>query len=192
MIKQDDVYKIGRIGKPHGIKGELTMMVEDDVFDRVEGEYLILLIDGILVPFFIEDYRFRSEQSALVKFCDIDTQERASELTGCDVFFPRSLSDSDDTDTLTWQEAIGYQVADDNSGKTLGTISYIDTSTANTLIELGNGMLIPAAYEIIKDINTEQRLITMSLPEGLMEIWQQDNTNDDQRDDMDDNDNPKE
>lgn len=192
MIKLDDVYKIGRIGKPHGIKGELTMMVEDDVFDRVEGEYLILLIDGILVPFFIEDYRFRSEQSALVKFCDIDTQERASELTGCDVFFPRSLSDSDDTDTLTWQEAIGYQVADDNSGKTLGTISYIDTSTANTLIELDNGMLIPAAYEIIKDINTEQRLITMSLPEGLMEIWQQDNTNDDQRDDMDDNDNPKE
>lgn len=192
MIKQDDVYKIGRIGKPHGIKGELTMMVEDDVFDRVEGEYLILLIDGILVPFFIEDYRFRSEQSALVKFCDIDTQERASELTGCDVFFPRSLSDSDDTDTLTWQEAIGYQVADDNSGKTLGTISYIDTSTANTLIELDNGMLIPAAYEIIKDINTEQRLITMSLPEGLMEIWQQENTNDDQRDDMDDNDNPKE
>ena len=192
MIKQDDVYKIGRIGKPHGIKGELTMMVEDDVFDRVEGEYLILLIDGILVPFFIEDYRFRSEQSALVKFCDIDTQERASELTGCDVFFPRSLSDSDDTDTLTWQEAIGYQVADDNSGKTLGTISYIDTSTANTLIDLDNGMLIPAAYEIIKDINTEQRLITMSLPEGLMEIWQQDNTNDDQRDDMDDNDNPKE
>ena len=192
MIKQDDVYKIGRIGKPHGIKGELTMMVEDDVFDRVEGEYLILLIDGILVPFFIEDYRFRSEQSALVKFCDIDTQERASEVTGCDVFFPRSLSDSDDTDTLTWQEAIGYQVADDNSGKTLGTISYIDTSTANTLIELDNGMLIPAAYEIIKDINTEQRLITMSLPEGLMEIWQQDNTNDDQRDDMDDNDNPKE
>lgn len=192
MIKQDDVYKIGRIGKPHGIKGELTMMVEDDVFDRVEGEYLILLIDGILVPFFIEDYRFRSEQSALVKFCDIDTQERASELTGCDVFFPRNLSDSDDTDTLTWQEAIGYQVADDNSGKTLGTISYIDTSTANTLIELDNGMLIPAAYEIIKDINTEQRLITMSLPEGLMEIWQQDNTNDDQGDDMDDNDNPKE
>ena len=192
MIKQDDVYTIGRIGKPHGIKGELTMMVEDDVFDRVEGEYLILLIDGILVPFFIEDYRFRSEQSALVKFCDIDTQERASELTGCDVFFPRSLSDSDDTDTLTWQEAIGYQVADNNSGKTLGTISYIDTSTANTLIELDNGMLIPAAYEIIKDINTEQRLITMSLPEGLMEIWQQDNTNDDQRDDMDDNDNPKE
>ena len=192
MIKQDDVYKSGRIGKPHGSKGELTMMVEDDVFDRVEGEYLILLIDGILVPFFIEDYRFRSEQSALVKFCDIDTQERASELTGCDVFFPRSLSDSDDTDTLTWQEAIGYQVADDNSGKTLGTISYIDTSTANTLIELDNGMLIPAAYEIIKDINTEQRLITMSLPEGLMEIWQQDNTNDDQRDDMDDNDNPKE
>lgn len=170
MIKQDDVYKIGRIGKPHGIKGEVTMMVDDDVFDRVDAEYLVLDIDGILVPFFMEDYRFRSEQSALVKFCEIDSQERASGLTGCDVFFPRHLSDSDETDSLTWQEAIGYLVTDVNSGKTLGTISYIDTSTANTLIELDNSMLIPAADEIIRDIDTEGRLITMALPEGLMSI----------------------
>ena len=52
MIRQDEVYKIGKIGKPHGVKGELTFAFDDDVFDRVDADYLVLLIDGILVPFF--------------------------------------------------------------------------------------------------------------------------------------------
>lgn len=87
MIKQNEVYKIGRIGKPHGVNGELQMQFDDDVFDRVSADYLVLDIEGILVPFFIEDYRFRSDNVLLIKFSDIDTQERARELTGSDVFF---------------------------------------------------------------------------------------------------------
>ena len=83
MIRKEDVYRIGRIGKPHGIKGEVNFMFEDDVFDRTESDYIILSIDEILVPFFMEEYRFKGEASAIVKFCDIDTQQRASELTGC-------------------------------------------------------------------------------------------------------------
>ena len=53
MIRDDEVYKIGRVGKTHGIHGELQVQIDDDVFDRVNAEYLILRIDGILVPFFI-------------------------------------------------------------------------------------------------------------------------------------------
>lgn len=39
MIKQDEVYRIGRLGKAHGVKGELTFQVEDDVFDRVGADF---------------------------------------------------------------------------------------------------------------------------------------------------------
>ena len=60
MIRQDDVYKIGRLGKPHGIHGELSLQFADDVFDRTDADYLILDVDGILVPFYIDEYRFRS------------------------------------------------------------------------------------------------------------------------------------
>ena len=70
MIKKEDVYKIGKLGKPHGVKGEVSMMFTDDIFDRVEADYLICLIDGILVPFFLEEYRFRSDTTALVKLSD--------------------------------------------------------------------------------------------------------------------------
>ena len=38
MINQEDVFQIGRLGKAHGVKGEITMHVDDDVFDRVDAE----------------------------------------------------------------------------------------------------------------------------------------------------------
>ena len=42
MIRRDEVYKIGKLGKPHGVKGEITFAITDDVFDRVDAEYLVL------------------------------------------------------------------------------------------------------------------------------------------------------
>ena len=67
MIRREEVYKIGKLGKPHGVKGEVSFMFDDDVFDRVDADYLVLDVDGILVPFFIEEYRFRSDESSFIK-----------------------------------------------------------------------------------------------------------------------------
>ena len=67
MIRKEEVFKIGVINKPHGVKGEVSFTFTDDIFDRVDCDYLILLMDGILVPFFMEEYRFRSDNVALVK-----------------------------------------------------------------------------------------------------------------------------
>ena len=167
MIREDDVYKIGRIGKPHGIGGEVTLRFSDDVFDRVDAEYLVLMVDGILVPFFIEEYRFRSEEVALVKFEDIDTMDRAAELTGCDVFFPRHLADIDN-DVLTWSQIVGYDSVDVASGKVIGRIESVDESTINVLLELADGTLIPAVDEFIDDIDHEALKLFMSLPDGLL------------------------
>ena len=167
MIKEDEVYKIGRIGKPHGISGEVTLRFSDDVFDRVDADYLVLMVDGILVPFFIEEYRFRSDEVALVKFEDIDTKDRASELTGCDVFFPRHLADAGD-DVLTWSQIVGYDIVDVLSDKTIGRIEAVDETTINKLLELSDGTLIPAADEFIEDIDHEERKLMMRLPEGLV------------------------
>ena len=167
MIREDDVYKIGRIGKPHGIGGEVTLRFSDDVFDRVDADYLVLMVDGIFVPFFIEEYRFRSEEVALVKVEDIDTMDRAAELTGCDVFFPRHLADIDN-DVLTWSQIVGYDIVDVASGKVIGRIESVDESTINVLLELADGTLIPAADEFIDDIDHEARKLFMSLPDGLL------------------------
>ena len=77
MIRRDEVYKIGILNKPHGVRGELLFTFTDDIFDRVEADYIVCLMDGILVPFYIEEYRFRTDTTALIKLEDVDTAEQA-------------------------------------------------------------------------------------------------------------------
>ena len=175
MIRQEDVYKIGRLGKPHGVKGEIQLQFTDDVFDRVDADYLVLSIDGILVPFFMEEYRFRSDEMALIKFCDIDTQEKATHLTGCEVYFPTKLSDSTDKD-LSWAEIIGFHLIDEVTGEDIGAIASMDDSTQNVLFCLEDDTLIPAHPDWIKDIDRTNRMIRVNLPEGLLQLTADDET----------------
>ena len=168
MIKQEEVYRIGRLGKTHGVKGEVSFQFDDDIFDRVDCDYLVLDIDGILVPFFMEEYHFRSDSVALMKFEGIDTQQRAAELTGCDVFFPRALADEDDTPTLA--SLVGFDIITAPDGQTVGRIAAIDDTTVNLLFELEDGRLIPASDDLIEDIDMQQQKITMNLPEGILTL----------------------
>ena len=169
MIRKEEVYKIGRLGKVHGIKGEISFLLDDDVFDRVDADYLVLDVDGILVPFFIEEYRFKTDSNVLMKFDGLDPQERARELTGCDVYFPRALAESDE-DNLSWAEMIGYSLVDAQSGQKIGTIAAVDDSTINILFELEDGRLIPASEELITNIDTQKHQIEINLPEGILEL----------------------
>ena len=150
MIRRDDVYKIGKLGKPHGVKGEITFAITDDVFDRVDADYLIL-----------------------VKFEDIDTQEQVRAYTGCEVFFPRHLSDSDE-ENMSWAEIIGFQLVDATTGLVIGTIDHVDDSTINLLFEIttpaGKELLIPASNDFIHEVDAGQRVIKMQLPEGILEL----------------------
>ena len=169
MIKEKDVYKIGRLGKTHGVRGDISFLFDDDVFDRTDADYLILKVDGILVPFFIEEYRFKSDTNAIVKFEGLDTQEQARELTGCDVYFPRELADSGDG-PLSWSALAGFEIIDDLSGKSVGRIASVDDSTLNTLFELEDGRLIPASEELVTRFDKDNRTITIDLPEGILEL----------------------
>jgi len=168
MIKEEEVYKIGKIGKVHGVKGEISFLFDSDVFDRTDADYLVLNIDGILVPFFIEEYRFKSDSNALIKFEGIDNPERARELTGCDVFFPYKLSDEEETPS--WSMLIGYDLIDATSGNGIGKIASIDDTTINILFELEDGKLIPASDELIQHIDTKKRQIEINLPEGILSL----------------------
>jgi len=170
MIRAEEVYKIGRIGKVHGVRGEVSFMFDDDVFDRVDADYLVLMVDGILVPFFLEEYRFRTDSTALVKFDGIDTQEQARELTNCDVYFPRHLADDDNEGDISWSFLLGFSIIDASSGNIIGIIASVDDSTLNILFELENGRLIPASEELITDIDKKRKEITIELPEGLLDL----------------------
>ena len=174
MIKRDDVYRIGTIGKSHGVKGEVSFSFDDDVFDRVDADYIVLDIDGILVPFFIEEYRFRGNETAIVKFEDVDIQDGAPALTGSEVFFPRSLADSSQTGEMSLPELVGYTVVDASDGNDIGTLCGIDDTTVNMLFVIsasdGREILVPVNPDWIEEVDSGRRRIVMMMPPGLLEL----------------------
>ncbi|MCI5742766.1 ribosome maturation factor RimM [Phocaeicola faecicola] len=171
MIKKEEVFKIGVINKPHGVKGEVSFSFTDDIFDRVEDcDYLILMMDGILVPFFWEEYRFKSDNVALVKFEGIDTAERAKMFTNVEVYFPKKYMDEQDEIT-SWNFFVGFQVNDVRHGA-LGEIVDVDDATMNVLFVIekeGEELLLPAHEEFILDLDKKNRVLTVEIPEGLLD-----------------------
>ena len=171
MIKEEEVYKIGIINKPHGIHGELSFTFDDDIFDRVDADYIVCLMDGILVPFFIESYRFRSDSSALIKLEGVDNEQQARKFTNTEVFFPKKHAEGTEDEDLTWAYFTGFIIKDVKEGK-IGKVTDVDDSTINTLFVVdrdGKELLIPAQEDFIVNLDREARIITMDLPSGLIE-----------------------
>lgn len=166
MIKEEDLYKIGTINKPHGLNGELSFTFQDDLFDRENGDFLFFLLDGIFVPMYIEEYRFKSDSVAIIKFEGIDSIEKAKKFTNINVYYPKSES-RDNTQPLHF---IGYIVKDTKHG-IVGKITNIDINTINTLLEVkndnGKTYLIPFHEDLIEDITKDT--ITLIIPEGIID-----------------------
>ena len=170
MIRPEEVYCIGKFTRTHGVQGEMAMSFTDDVFDRTDCPYLVCSMDGILVPFFIEEYRFKSDTVALIKFEGVDSAEQARRFTNIEVFYPTEYAE--ENDELAWSYFVGFQIIDEKEG-ILGEIEFVDESTINTLFVInrpnGEELLIPAQEAFITDMDHKKRTITMNLPEGMVE-----------------------
>ncbi len=156
------------MARTHGLGGELSFSFTDDIFHTTHADYLFLMVDGLLVPFFIEDYRFASDTRAFVKFSGVDNVKQASPLVNAEVFFPRALTT--DSEEISLEMLLGYTISDSTTHSTTSPIAHLDSSTANPLFVLTDGTLIPIATEWIKDIDHERRIIHMALPDGLLAL----------------------
>ncbi len=170
MIHSEEVYRIGQFNRTHGVKGELQFSYTDDIFDRVQADYILCMMDGILVPFYLESYRIRSASSALLKLEDIDSQEKASRFVNVEVYFPKKLAADVPPEELTWDYFVGFTVEEVTHGW-LGVIQEVDQSTLNVLFVVHNQnqeLLIPACEEFIREIDPDKQVIRLELPEGMV------------------------
>ncbi|MCR4994868.1 MAG: ribosome maturation factor RimM [Bacteroidales bacterium] len=181
MIREEEVYKIGMITRTHGVRGEVAMQFTDDVWDRVEADYLFLRLDGLLVPFFLEEWRFRSDTTALLKFDGVDDANAASGIVGAEVLFPKALTPEDvDEEELTWQHFTGFEVwqlgpdADAGKARLLGTVDCVQDQTANVLLEIatpqGGSILIPAHEDFVLNADHQLRHLYVDVPDELLTL----------------------
>lgn len=173
MITKEEVVKIGQFNKPHGIHGELSFTFTSDIFDRCESPYFICEMEGILVPFFIEEYRFRSENGALVKLEKVDSDKAARMFTNKEVFYPLVYIDEGQEIHADDKILVGFSLYLP-TGELIGEITDVDDSTMNVLFvvdtEAGGELLIPAVDDYVVSIDQNAKKIVMEIPEGLLDL----------------------
>lgn len=177
MIRNDEVFKIGYITKHRGLRGEVEMSFTDDCFDTGSADYLVLDMDGILVPFFWEEYSFKNNDIAILKFEDIDNEEQARRLVGHAVFYPKNhvdLPNDEEAAMLSSYKALtGFHVSDQN-GKSLGVVTHVDDSSSNILLTIendeGEELMIPFHNDFLLHFDLRERTLQLHLPEGLLDL----------------------
>ncbi len=166
---------IGSTKKPHGLKGELKLYVEERyVEDLMNAEILMIDIKGRPTPFFIEDIRFGN--NIIAKFEDVNTPEAAMSIANKEMSLRESDLIPDDEreieiETMPYEHCIGYTIV--NDGEKVGIIDNIVEYPQQEMAILNyknKEVLIPLNQHFIKKVDDKNKVIEMILPEGLLDL----------------------
>jgi 16S rRNA processing protein RimM len=167
-------YPIGYVSKTHGLKGELTVQLDQTVtVDVIENlESIFLEKNGRLIPYFVNGLSLNGNK-AIIKLEDINTIEDANLLRGHTLYIPKSVRPKLSKGEFYDDEIVGFIMKETTAG-ILGTITGVEQSGQNRLIQIkneaGREILIPANGPFIKSINKSQKTILVELPEGFLDI----------------------
>lgn len=178
MIEEKEITAIGKFQKTHALKGELNAILDLDMDFISEGNALIVELDGIFVPFYASGVRPKGTSSFLIKLDGVDTERDARMFVNKTIFALKSelapFLNMDEDELLESEDVIGFQILDSDSRRPIGIIEDIDATTSNVLFiartPSGDKVFIPAVDEFINQIDDENKIIYMTLPEGLIDL----------------------
>ena len=166
MITNNQIIPIGYCAKTHGIKGELNVVITQ-YCNLEQFSCVIIQVEGILVPFYIESVRPRNSEIFLVKFQGINTDEDALELVNHSIFALKEeleIDESNEDDIVYFEDLVGFDIIVD-SNKKIGQIIDYDDSTDNMLFIVKNKandeLLIPATEDFVVEIDINKKYILM-------------------------------
>jgi len=134
-----DRLEVGRIGRPHGLKGDVTVMLVTDRAERAEPGTELFVGDRTLVV-----HTARPQRAGwVVHFEGVDTLDAAEALRGSVLHAAPIESDGD-----PWvHELIGCEVRD-LTGRSFGTVTVIEANPAHDILVLDGGALVPMPFVV--------------------------------------------
>lgn len=161
---------IGRLGKPHGLKGEIRVIAEHDEFLDFLEEGAFVLVKGL-------PYRIRSARDAggwVIALEGLPDRSAVEGLKGAQLDMPWTEElEAIASQTDAMSEWIGFTIRDQHSGKEFGPIvDYVDLPGQTTVIveQEGREIYIPLHENLIVDLDPDMKILVMDLPEGLDEL----------------------
>ena len=173
-MRKEDCFYLGKIAKKFSFKGEVLIYLDTDEPELYEEmESVFVEFNKNLVPFFIENSNLHKGDFLRVKFEDVDTEEDADEIMGCEIYLPLNMLPKLTGNKFYFHEVIGFEIEDQRLGVFV-KIVYINDTSAQPLFEVINGnieILVPMIDQFLIKIDRENKKVIMNLPEGLVEMY---------------------
>jgi len=161
------LLEVGRVTKPHGLRGELLVLLTSTEPSRLAPGSVLLAGDR---PVVVE----RSQPHLnrwIVAFEGVLSREQADDLAGRVLRAePKGEADDGDDDVLWVHELIGCDVVDlDGVGH--GRVTAVLDNPASDVLELDSGGLVPLTFVVggIEDGPDGTRLVRIDPPAGLFD-----------------------
>ena len=172
--RRDDLpetISVGRVLRPHGVRGEVVVEVLSDVPGRFKKGSRVTAIREGAPPRLLTVATGRVHKSgAVVRFEGSDSCESAEELRGLDLEIPRSEVPKAPRGTYYHFELLGCRVHED--GRELGrVVEVVEDGGGVMLIVEGEGRRVPVPFvkELLRKVDVAAGRIDVALPEGLLE-----------------------
>ncbi|HEV8578545.1 MAG TPA: ribosome maturation factor RimM [Thermoanaerobaculia bacterium] len=166
-----ETVAVGRVLRPHGVRGEVVVEVLSDVPGRfAKGSRMAGLREGE-PPVPLRIAASRSHKSgAVVQFEGFEDRDRAEELRGLDLEVPRSQVPEAPSGTYYQYELLGCLCRD--GGEELGrVVEVVEDGGGVLLIVEGGGRRVPVPFvnEFLRGVDVAGGRIDLALPPGLLE-----------------------
>ncbi|HMU14540.1 MAG: 16S rRNA processing protein RimM [Bacteroidetes bacterium] len=169
----DSLRYLGRLGRPWGHRGELTVHLENvELDDITHAGSLFVDIEGQRVPFFFSRL-YEKGRDTLIQFDDLHDPQSASILVGRDIYAPPGHMADGSDESWDPDEFIGLLVRDEKHGD-LGEVTAIEGTDRNPVLVILRGeqeVMVPLADEMIVDLDMEERSLVIRTPDGLIDLY---------------------
>jgi 16S rRNA processing protein RimM len=157
--------EVGRIERPHGLRGEVVVKLSTNVLERVAPGSVLMAGHAPPRPLTIRSSR-PHQHRYIVVFEGVDTRAAADELHGV-TLYAEPVTD-DDPDTMWVHDLIGREVIEMVGGaeRSHGPVVAVIDNPASDLLELEGGGLVPLRFVV--DHTQPGRLI-VEVPAGLLD-----------------------
>ena len=171
-MNHDKHFRIGTFLKTKGLKGELQLYIDFEGLDAVKYNAVYVDMAGKLVPYFLSSVKYQAP-GAFFFLEDVDTVEKASRLVKKDVYLPEKLRPKKKKGDFTLMDLVGFIAVDENEGE-LGEILGIQELPQQFIASVhyrNCEVLFPLNQDIVKGIDVVKGIVTVDLPEGLLDIY---------------------
>ena len=155
---------IGRIGAPHGIRGEVRVIPLTDFTDRFERLKEVMAGDEVLS---VESVKYH-KQFVLLRFREYPNREDVMRLNGRLLTVSRSEAMPLEEGEYYTFDIVGLAV-ETPDGRPLGKVEQVLRTGSNDVYVVrgaeGHEILIPALKRVVREINIEEGRMVAELPE---------------------------